>query len=51
MAASIEVQDQGMLPNAIVMVTHNHELANLTQGVFDLKDGEIIKEERPGRKA
>jgi putative ABC transport system ATP-binding protein len=31
--------------NTIVMVTHNQELANLTQRIFYLKDGEIIKEE------
>jgi putative ABC transport system ATP-binding protein len=31
--------------NTIIMVTHNQELANLTQRIFYLKDGEIIKEE------
>jgi putative ABC transport system ATP-binding protein len=35
--------------NTIIMVTHNQELANLSQRVIYLKDGEIIKEERPGR--
>jgi putative ABC transport system ATP-binding protein len=35
--------------NTIIMVTHNQELANLTQRVFYLKDGEIIREGRPGR--
>ena len=29
----------------VIMVTHNQELANLTQRIFYLKDGEIIKEE------
>ena len=31
--------------NTIIMVTHNQELANLTQRIFYLKDGEVIKEE------
>jgi putative ABC transport system ATP-binding protein len=35
--------------HTIIMVTHNQELANLTQRVFYLKDGEIIREERSGR--
>jgi len=43
-------QELHRLNNTIIMVTHNQELANLTQRVFYLKDGEIIKEERPGRK-
>jgi putative ABC transport system ATP-binding protein len=34
--------------NTIIMVTHNQELANLTQRIFYLKDGEVIKEERIG---
>jgi putative ABC transport system ATP-binding protein len=32
--------------HTIIMVTHNQELANLTQRIFYLKDGEIIREER-----
>jgi len=35
--------------NTIIMVTHNQELANFTQRIFYLKDGEIIREERSGR--
>jgi putative ABC transport system ATP-binding protein len=35
--------------HTIIMVTHNQELADLTQRVFYLKDGEIIKEEKSGR--
>jgi putative ABC transport system ATP-binding protein len=35
--------------NTIIMVTHNQELADLTQRVFYLKDGEIIREEKKGR--
>ncbi len=35
--------------NTIIMVTHNQELANLSQRVIYLKDGEIIREEKPGR--
>jgi putative ABC transport system ATP-binding protein len=31
--------------NTIIMVTHNQELANLTQRILYLKDGEIFKEE------
>jgi putative ABC transport system ATP-binding protein len=34
--------------HTIIMVTHNQELANLTQRIFYLKDGEIIKEELLG---
>jgi putative ABC transport system ATP-binding protein len=36
--------------NTIIMVTHNQELANFTQRIFYLKDGEIIREERSGRR-
>ncbi len=43
-------QELHLLNNTIIMVTHNQELAKLTQRVFYLKDGEIIKEESPGRK-
>jgi putative ABC transport system ATP-binding protein len=43
-------QELNRMNNTIIMVTHNQELANLTQRVFYLKDGEIIKEEMPGRK-
>jgi len=35
--------------NTIIMVTHNQELADLTQRIFYLKDGEIIREEKKGR--
>ena len=35
--------------NTIIMVTHNQELANLSERVFYLKDGRIIKEEKTGR--
>jgi putative ABC transport system ATP-binding protein len=35
--------------HTIIMVTHNQELADLTQRVFYLKDGEIIREEKSGR--
>ena len=35
--------------NTIIMVTHNQELANLTERIFYLKDGEIIREEKKGR--
>ncbi len=35
--------------NTIIMVTHNQELANLTERIFYLKDGEIIREEKRGR--
>jgi putative ABC transport system ATP-binding protein len=35
--------------HTIIMVTHNQELANLTQRIFYLKDGEIIREEKSGR--
>jgi len=35
--------------NTIIMVTHNQELANLTQRIFYLKDGEIVREEKKGR--
>jgi putative ABC transport system ATP-binding protein len=35
--------------NTIIMVTHNQELADLTQRIFYLKDGEIVREERKGR--
>ena len=35
--------------NTIIMVTHNQELADLTQRIFYLKDGEIVKEEKKGR--
>jgi putative ABC transport system ATP-binding protein len=35
--------------NTIIMVTHNQELANFTQRIFYLKDGEIIREGRSGR--
>ena len=38
-----ELHRQG---NTIIMVTHNQELANLTQRIFYLKDGEIVKEEK-----
>jgi len=41
-----ELHRQG---NTIIMVTHNQELANFAQRVFYLKDGEIIREESPGR--
>jgi putative ABC transport system ATP-binding protein len=37
--------------NTIIMVTHNQELADLTQRIFYLKDGEIVREERKGRKS
>ncbi len=37
--------------NTIIMVTHNQELADLTQRIFYLKDGEIVKEEKKGRTA
>ncbi len=42
-------QELHRLSNTIIMVTHNQELADLTQRIFYLKDGEIIKEEKPGR--
>jgi putative ABC transport system ATP-binding protein len=35
--------------HTIIMVTHNQELADLTQRIFYLKDGEIIREEKSGR--
>jgi putative ABC transport system ATP-binding protein len=35
--------------HTIIMVTHNQELADLTQRIFYLKDGQIIKEEKSGR--
>jgi len=35
--------------HTIIMVTHNQELANLTQRIFYLKDGSIIREEKSGR--
>jgi putative ABC transport system ATP-binding protein len=41
-----ELHRQG---NTIIMVTHNQELADLTQRIFYLKDGEIIREENKGR--
>jgi len=41
-----ELHRQG---NTIIMVTHNQELADLTQRIFYLKDGEIVKEEKKGR--
>jgi len=37
--------------NTIIMVTHNQELADLTQRIFYLKDGEIVREEKKGRTA
>jgi putative ABC transport system ATP-binding protein len=37
--------------NTIIMVTHNQELADLTQRIFYLKDGEIVREEGKGRKS
>ena len=41
-------QDLHRKGNTILMVTHNQELADLTQRVFYLKDGEIVKEDRRG---
>jgi len=41
-------QDLHRKGNTIIMVTHNQELADLTQRVFYLKDGEIVKEDRRG---
>jgi putative ABC transport system ATP-binding protein len=37
--------------HTIIMVTHNQELADLTQRIFYLKDGEIVREEKKGRMA
>ena len=34
--------------NTIIMVTHNQELADLTERIFYLKDGEIVREEKRG---
>ncbi|HOW44332.1 MAG TPA: ABC transporter ATP-binding protein [Candidatus Aminicenantes bacterium] len=34
--------------NTIIMVTHNQELANLTERIFYLKDGEVVREEKRG---
>jgi len=35
--------------HTIIMVTHNQELADLSQRIVYLKDGEVIKEEKSGR--
>jgi putative ABC transport system ATP-binding protein len=42
-------QDLHRRGNTIIMVTHNQELADLSQRIFYLKDGEIVKEEKTGR--
>ena len=34
--------------HTIIMVTHNQELADLTERIFYLKDGEIVREEKRG---
>ncbi len=40
-----ELHRQG---HTIIMVTHNQELADLTERIFYLKDGEIVREEKKG---
>jgi putative ABC transport system ATP-binding protein len=37
------LHDEG---NTVVIVTHNHEIAKLTNRIIELKDGEIIKDKK-----
>jgi len=40
-----KIHDQG---NTIIMVTHDHEVANQAQRIIHIRDGEIEKDERKG---